>query len=82
MKNSKRKRTKSATWRKGVTDSGVEYYYALKPTHKAKDYQSPQVKGARASQKLDLDGVPTRPPGDKGIRDARSTKTARKNRAS
>jgi hypothetical protein len=59
-----RRRTKSATWRKGQTPAGVEYFFARKPVHKARDFQEPSVKARRSGKKLATKipaTVPSRP---------------------
>ncbi|MES2966069.1 MAG: hypothetical protein V4760_19470 [Bdellovibrionota bacterium] len=57
-----RKRTKSATWRKGVTPGGVEYYFARKPVFKARDFQEKRMKPQARGKKLATKhhNVPTR----------------------
>ena len=42
--DAKRFRTERATWRKGQTPAGTEYYFARRPSFKARDFMEKPVK--------------------------------------
>lgn len=66
--DAKRGRTKSATWRKGQTPGGVEYYFARRPVHKARDFEEPRVK-SRATPKKRHASKPMTPVPSRAVRE-------------
>lgn len=70
--DAKRTRTKSATWRLGKTPAGVEYYFARKPVHKARDFKEKSVKARGSGKTLATETltttVPSRPVREKAAK--------------
>lgn len=72
--DAKRARTKSATWRMGKTPGGVEYFFARRPVHKARDFREKPVKAvtpgakARLAKSKSPPTVPSRPVREKAAK--------------